>query len=193
MISIIAPEEYKVIPWKNGLGETTELAINEGGSVDDFDWRISIASVVNDGPFSDFTGYDRNLVLIEGKGIDLHYGDGNIESDELNKLLDVARFNGSCKTTGILKQGPIKDFNLITRSDKFRTELKTYIQRQTIQLESCELCFLFCLNTENTLLSSKNSDKKILPPHHLMRIENPVDGDLTIHGEEIIVVQLFAH
>ena len=30
MIEILAPKQFKTIPWKNGQGETIELAINEG-------------------------------------------------------------------------------------------------------------------------------------------------------------------
>ena len=52
MINIITPEQFNTIPWKNGKGQTTELAISENGSIDDFDWRLSIASVVEDGAFS---------------------------------------------------------------------------------------------------------------------------------------------
>ena len=70
-INIISPEQYKTIPWKNGLGETTELAINEGGDVTNFDWRLSIARVTKDGFFSDFSNYSRNLILISCKGLRL--------------------------------------------------------------------------------------------------------------------------
>jgi environmental stress-induced protein Ves len=68
MLTILSPETFKTIPWKNGLGHTTELAINSGGNLGKFDWRLSIASVVNDGEFSNFSGYQRHLVLIKGEG-----------------------------------------------------------------------------------------------------------------------------
>ncbi|MDP7592557.1 MAG: HutD family protein [Litorilituus sp.] len=111
MIEIIEPEQFKTIPWKNGLGETTELAINEQANLDDFSWRLSIASVVNDGVFSDFSGYHRHLVLIKGKGLSLQHDDKNV--DMLDKLLDVARFDGGCETLGKLADGAIKDFGYV--------------------------------------------------------------------------------
>jgi len=61
LITIISPQQFKKTPWKNGKGETTELAISEGGTLENFDWRLSIASVTEDGAFSYFTGYCRNL------------------------------------------------------------------------------------------------------------------------------------
>ena len=75
MHKIISPDQFKTIAWKNGQGETTELAISPGGTLADFDWRLSMASVVSDGAFSDFTGYDRQLILLNGHGIKLAHDD----------------------------------------------------------------------------------------------------------------------
>jgi environmental stress-induced protein Ves len=49
-------------PWKNGGGQTTDVAVfPDGAGLDDFDWRVSIARVDGDGPFSIFPGVDRPL------------------------------------------------------------------------------------------------------------------------------------
>ncbi|MET0307631.1 MAG: HutD family protein [Sphingomonas sp.] len=54
-------------PWRNGGGETTEVAIfPESAGLDDFDWRVSVARIDSDGPFSSFPGIDRTLVLLSG-------------------------------------------------------------------------------------------------------------------------------
>ena len=56
-------------PWKNGGGVTREIAAHppEAG-LDGFDWRLSMADVASDGPFSAFPGIDRTLTVIEGAG-----------------------------------------------------------------------------------------------------------------------------
>ena len=113
MFTIISPAQFKTLPWKNGKGETIELAINKNANLDDFEWRISMASVVEDGVFSDFSGYMRNLILIEGNGLNLQHDHNHI--DKLSKLLDVATFDGSCTTVGNLHDGAITDFNIIGR------------------------------------------------------------------------------
>jgi environmental stress-induced protein Ves len=110
-LNITKPDEFTLVPWKNGLGHTTELAINEGGNLDHFDWRLSIASVITNGEFSNFSGYQRNLVLIEGNGLTLDHQNG--ESDKLTTLLDIASFDGSYRTLGSLNEGSIKDLVLI--------------------------------------------------------------------------------
>jgi environmental stress-induced protein Ves len=53
-------ENYKVMPWKNGLGTTTQLAIfphKEEFSLQTFLWRVSIASVETENSFSELIGY----------------------------------------------------------------------------------------------------------------------------------------
>ena len=85
MITIIPPTAFTTTPWKNNKGKTIELAISAGGTVEQFDWRLSMASVTEDGPFSDFSGYQRNLVLTQGNGIILTHDQAT--TDHLQKLL----------------------------------------------------------------------------------------------------------
>ncbi|MEM7564997.1 MAG: HutD family protein [Pseudomonadota bacterium] len=56
---ILSPDEYISMPWRNGLGTTIELTKKEGTTAPGFYWRFSMADVRHDGPFSDFSGYDR--------------------------------------------------------------------------------------------------------------------------------------
>ena len=148
MLTQYSPEKFKTIAWKNGLGHTTELAISEGGTLDSFDWRLSIASVVNDGDFSNFSGYQRNLVLIEGDGLTLDHRNGDL--DNLTKLLDVARFDGGCNTHGTLINGGIKDFNIMTRQTTFSPKVDCYVEQQsvTIELLPSNLIFAYSLTDE---------------------------------------------
>jgi environmental stress-induced protein Ves len=188
LIKIISPDQYKKILWKNGKGETTELAISEGGSIDDFDWRISIASVMENGEFSDFTGYMRNLVLLEGDGIDLHHDGSKI--DHLENVLSVATFNGSCKTVGVLKSGPITDFNLMTDQKSYLATVKTYPKFQQVALESFDRCFIYGLTAGLELSSTAQLIKQPLPAGYLMHIFEQNTTDLAITGENMIVIYL---
>ncbi len=53
--------------WRNGGGRTSEVAIAPPGApLDGFDWRISIAQIERNGPFSAFPGVTRSLVLLSG-------------------------------------------------------------------------------------------------------------------------------
>ncbi|MEH6578643.1 MAG: HutD family protein [Amphritea sp.] len=64
--------EYVERPWKNGQGTTLEVATctDQTGNACD-DWRISIASISNAGDYSDFSGYQRSQVMLQGEAVTL--------------------------------------------------------------------------------------------------------------------------
>ena len=69
-MQVVRAASYRRMPWKNGGGETIEMLASPAGvSLETFDWRISMASVVADGPFSSFAGIDRTLGIIDGAGL----------------------------------------------------------------------------------------------------------------------------
>jgi uncharacterized protein len=113
-LRIIRAHNLKPQPWKNGGGITTQIAVGpDGATVNDFDWRISMARVATDGPFSAFPGIDRMLTVLDGDGIWLRV-DANAPM-----LLDAASaplaFSGESTTVATLRNGPITDLNVMTR------------------------------------------------------------------------------
>ena len=65
----LTPADYRRMPWRNGGGVTTEIAIAPDGAGlvgERFLYRVSIADVMSDGPFSRFEGYDRHIMLPAG-------------------------------------------------------------------------------------------------------------------------------
>jgi hypothetical protein len=106
-------------PWKNGSGSTRELAcFPAGASMDNFDWRISIAEVDESGPFSLFPGVDRVIALLHGAGMWLDVRDGR--SHALTNPLEPFVFSGEDKVHAKLVSGPSIDFNVMCRRDKAR-------------------------------------------------------------------------
>ena len=104
------------VPWKNGGGSTTEIAIGPPDSgFEDFDWRVSLATIDKDGAFSQFPGVDRTLALVEGHGMTLDIdGDPVLVTDGD----PVIAFDGSSNVTAKLNRGGSTDFNAMTRSDR---------------------------------------------------------------------------
>jgi len=111
----LKPADYKTMPWKNGGGTTTELMAESNGTAEGYDWRLSIASVAQSGPFSDFSGYDRSIMLVEGKGFTLKFAEGG--TYQLVRSFEPLRFDGAWQTNCTLIDGPVKDFNLIARKN----------------------------------------------------------------------------
>ncbi|MDC0740623.1 HutD/Ves family protein [Polyangium mundeleinium] len=109
----LRPSDYRVMPWKNGLGTTTEIAVEPpGAGLDDFAWRLSIADLAASGPFSTFPGIERILLQTEGAPMELvHEGRGRRRL----VLLAPYRFDGAWPTHGELGGTPARDFNVMAR------------------------------------------------------------------------------
>ncbi|MBM6581028.1 HutD family protein [Microvirga sp. BT689] len=115
---VIRSEDLVRAPWKNGGGTTAEVAaFPEGSGFDSFGWRISMADVASDGPFSLFPGIDRTLIVVEGGGIELDVEGIAYPLDTANPKLS---FSGDDITAGRLLSGPIRDLNVMTRRGQFR-------------------------------------------------------------------------
>ena len=109
-MQVIRHAELTPTPWKNGGGVTREAWRWPPGG-DPYTWRLSFAQVATSGPFSDFSGYTRYLVLLCGPGVRLEFADGT--SQTLLEPGDMAQFDGGIATRGVLLQGPCADLNLI--------------------------------------------------------------------------------
>lgn len=118
-ITLIPANEYRRERWKNGLGWTREIFRSPADAT--WDWRISIAEVEKDGPFSSFPGVDRELVLLAGEGMRLVFDDG--ENVELSPPHDRVRFAGERALRAELISGPAQDFNLMWRRDQVDASL----------------------------------------------------------------------
>lgn len=104
------------MPWKNGGGTTTEIMIfPENADVGTgFDWRVSMADVATDGPFSAFPNYRRSLMVLAGNGLvltvagspDISIGPGD----------DIIEFDGATPVSARLIDGPVGDFNVMCRN-----------------------------------------------------------------------------
>jgi len=117
---VIPANEYRRERWRNQLGWTRQIAI--GGRDDqDWDWRLSIAEIERDAPFSPFPGIERELVLLRGQGLRLCFEDG--EQVTLHPPHDRLRFSGARGVRGELLDGPTHDFNLMWRPETLQAEL----------------------------------------------------------------------
>ena len=78
---------------------------------DAYRWRVSIAHIDRPGPFSEFAGYQRIMVLLEGSGAALAFADGR--HIELRRVGDMAEFDGAAAVQCALIDGKCTDLNLI--------------------------------------------------------------------------------
>lgn len=106
--------ERVAAPWRNGGGVTREVIVHPAGAdLASFDWRVSIAEVASDGPFSAFPGIDRLMAVLSGAGVRLEV-EGSA-SVTVRPGDPPAAFPGDARTSGFLLDGPIRDLNVMTR------------------------------------------------------------------------------
>ena len=113
-MTVLPRQGYRRMPWKNGGGITWEI-LREPADAEHYDWRLSMAEISAPGPFSDFSGYQRHLLLFEGPGLVLKAPG---EADRtLARRGDLASFDGALPMQCELPGGPCTDLNLIVRAD----------------------------------------------------------------------------
>lgn len=113
MIRALPASARTAVPWKNGGGVTREIAAwPEGADMNDFVWRVSLAEVATDGPFSAFPDVDRTLTVVEGAGMDLTVGG---ERWLVNTRYEPRDFRGDVPTDCRLLDGPVVNLNVMWR------------------------------------------------------------------------------
>jgi environmental stress-induced protein Ves len=138
---------YRRMPWKNGGGETFEIAVSpQGATLATMDWRVSMAIVAGDGPFSSFPGFDRTLSILEGAGMQLELGEDRArfaltpESAPFHFPADVA-------TCAQLLDGTVTDLNVMTRRGRWHHAVSRLqvAGAQTIATRATE-AVVFCIS-----------------------------------------------
>lgn len=76
MVRLLDPATFRTVPWKNGGGTATDIAVKLGADGEP-DWRVGTAAIDRDGPFSDYAGVTRTFTIIHGAGVILDFpGEG---------------------------------------------------------------------------------------------------------------------
>jgi uncharacterized protein len=101
---IVRAADVRPEPWANGGGTTRELARADDGS-----WRISLADVERDGPFSTFPGRHRLLTVVDGPVLDLDV-DGEPHVVEPQRPF---AFSGDATVVASVPEGPVQVLNVI--------------------------------------------------------------------------------
>jgi environmental stress-induced protein Ves len=189
-VTIIEPASFHAMPWRNGLGTTIELLKQDLPDGDGFSWRLSMAEVTTNGEFSNFSGYDRTLLLLEGKGLTLAC-DGS--EHRLGKPLQAARFRGEDPTFATLHDGPVKDFNIMTQRQRCSAQVSSAIhpEQSTIDVQA-DILLIYAVDGELSI-SGPEIDILGIPPGHLCVVKDPDHGSMLCRGASYIATQISHH
>lgn len=124
-----------VVPWANGLGTTAVVARHP--DTDDWAWRLSIADVVADGPFSSLPGVSRWIAVVTGAGMVLTV-DGT--DTTLTPSSEAFAFDGGAVTSCRLLDGPIHDLNLMLRRGAASGSMEVVTADVPVPLDGVTAC-----------------------------------------------------
>jgi environmental stress-induced protein Ves len=167
---ILRRADYRKMPWKNGKGVTEEVAsFPEGAGLSDFGWRLSIAHVAEDGPFSVFPGIDRTITLLAGKGMILDLPDERVALEAGGAPFS---FSGGLEISSRNIDGPTVDFNVMTRRGVYAHKVSRISAGEVI---GGAFTFILVLDCEPTIAGAQ------ILPLDIVRLE---DGEkVVIKGE----------
>jgi environmental stress-induced protein Ves len=127
-------------PWKNGGGITREIAAwPPGAGLDDFEWRISMANVEVEGPFSRFEGVDRVLTVLSGV-LTLKFEQG--APIVLDDASDPFAFAGETPCAGTPDSDGVIDLNVMARHGRIQAKVRRYSGAEPIVCKSDALLLL---------------------------------------------------
>jgi hypothetical protein len=122
MLRRLPAQDRRSTAWKNGQGQTAEIAIHPpGADLSAFDWRVSLAQVAVSGPFSKFPGVDRWLLVLTGT-MDLAI-DGAAPL-RLQAGGEPIRFPGDVPVQSTVRDGPVRDLNIMTARDRVLADIR---------------------------------------------------------------------
>lgn len=108
-------------PWKNGLGTTRQIVIWPlDADLSNFQWRVSAAAIIFPGHFSHYPGVSRSLSVLSGKSASLKLGE---EVKTLAYQGPVVSFDGGDHAEVLSADGPVLDYNVMSRDESVKHEL----------------------------------------------------------------------
>lgn len=175
------------MPWKNGLGVTEEVMAHPPGSdIAGFGWRLSIAHVGADGPFSVFAGIERTIALLDGEGLYLDLPERTVE---LSPGGDPFAFSGDLEISSRNRGGETIDLNVMTRRGQFRHAMRR-ITAGSVDIRSPDTILVF---NGSSSVSHRSGHSKLGRFDTL--VANPGDGPLSIEadaGTSIFLIEIIA-
>lgn len=153
------------MPWKNGLGNSTEYLISPPAvdvRFEKFNFRISSALVTASSTFSFYKGYKRILILLNGEMTLTHKNSANEETKVDLKALTPYLFSGDDVTTGKVTRGSeLQDMNFIYLAEKYEVKSEIITGMRSLNLLPRKTYYLFSPQSKFYL------DQQEIPPGKL--------------------------
>jgi environmental stress-induced protein Ves len=143
-------------PWANGHGTTRTIARAPSDS-SDATWRVSLATLDGAAKFSQFSGFDRTLLLVDEGTIDLHSQDGQL----IARTGQPVHFSGDLHVWVSMTTKAVNVLNVMTRRDSHRATVS--IASNSLRITPAQSHLLISLAGQWTVASSLLRDVSLAP------------------------------
>ncbi|WP_244831431.1 HutD family protein [Caballeronia sp. TF1N1] len=160
-----APEGVAIAPlasfapqaWRNGGGTTRALAEDtEGG------WRISLADVERDGPYSRFPGMTRQSLVMTGAGVTLQ--DDAVQCHLRRGI--AMEYDGGVAWQATLHDGPVVALNVMALRGRYRARIEPLRDAAFVPLECVAL--VLTMNGRCLVHAADSDDEIVLAEGHVL-------------------------
>jgi environmental stress-induced protein Ves len=159
---LIRDAEQIRMPWKNGGGETIEIARGpEGSTLDSFDWRISSARIDRPGACSRFDGIDRTLAVLDGEGVLLSIEGGQEVS--LTAASPPFSFDGGASIHSGLLRGPVTDLNVMTKRGRCSHSVERMTARRSSLVSDLDSAIVVLFSTGHAVVEMRHFHARLEP------------------------------
>ncbi|OYZ18622.1 MAG: hypothetical protein B7Y39_13290 [Bdellovibrio sp. 28-41-41] len=183
METVIKKDQFREMPWKNGLGSTQEIDIvpsHTDFTKGEFQWRLSSAVIKTANTFSPFPGYDRLLVVLSGQGLKLN---GSV----LLPLV-VHAFSGEEKIECTLVDGDVVDMGIIYKRDQYRCDMEIISVNQNTKLFFCDgVHYIKSISDGITI------DGIRLKAEEVLKIEGSEIADVEVADSPKLILKISVH
>lgn len=186
---LLDPARYRRTPWKNGGGVTVDIAdaYHPGAVAGDWTamiWRFGRTRIEVPGPFSDLSGYDRHLAVIEGHGLRLHPAGQPVL--EVRRPFEPVSFPGEWRIESELTAGPVGVLNLIADRRLADTSLSFHPTHSTMKL----LAGIALIYAPAGSAGEVGNARFVLAPDETLRCERAAGETLYITSGQIVLATI---
>jgi environmental stress-induced protein Ves len=179
-VQLLRASDRVPTPWRNGGGITREIAVwPPGATLEEFDWRVSMAEVRETGPFSRFPGVDRVLTILQGTLALTLEGRPAVQltADSLQ-----FHFPGDAACVGEPIGGPVLDLNVMIRRDCISADVRR-ISHATL-IPPAATCLLVALSPEPVTIGTSAWH---LAEHDVLLLQGETGSALTARGASALI------
>lgn len=185
----LPPASFRSKPWKNGGGVTLDIADASRPGADPAGWegmiwRLGRTAIIQPGPFSDLTGYERLQAVVVGSGLVLDGVDGEID---LRQPFRPVRYDGGIALVSRLENGPVEVVNLMVDRALCAADMVVPVAGQDMALGGG----IHILYAPGAAVTGRCGPAAFtVPAGHALRIDAEADVVLTVEAGQALLATI---